>query len=124
MKCRRNPRALPWAIIARADGAGTSAGGEDVGDLAFGRDRFGNELADYGLGEIDGQGLQSSLRQGWYYGPERFRDALLTRAATLLQQRTQVHRNYPGPELREHGEQAAQCLLEAGLRRAKLRATD
>ena len=62
---------------------------------------------DCGLSEIDGQGLQSSLRRGWYYGPERFPDELLTRAATLLQQHTQVRRNYHGPELREHGQQAA-----------------
>ena len=80
--------------------------------------------ADCDLSEIDGHGLQSSLLRGWYYGPERFPDKLLTRAATLLQQRTQVRRNYHSPELREHGQQAAQCLLEAGLRLAKLCITE
>ena len=74
-----------------------------------------------GLSEIDGQGLQSTLRRGWYYGPEAFRNELLKKAAPLLAKRGQVRINYHGPELRQHGEQAAERLLKEGLRLAKLR---
>ena len=53
-------------------------------------DRMKREAAaKCGLAEIGGQGLQSTLQRGWYYGPETFREWLLEKAGELLGKRSQ-----------------------------------
>jgi len=59
---------------------------QDTSDTARGRrgliarldDRMrGEEADDCGLAEIEGQSLQSTLRRGWYWGRQEFREAML-----------------------------------------------
>ena len=68
-----------------------------------------------GMNIVDEQNLQSTLRRGWYYGREAFRDWLLDKADELLRRRGAKRKNYHGRELREHGEAAARRLIAEGL---------
>ena len=73
-----------------------------------------------GLGVVDEQNLQSTLRRGWYYGRESFRDWLLEKADALLQRRRKARKNYHGQAVREHGQAEARRLIDAGLAQAGL----
>ena len=69
---------------------------------------------------VDEQNLQSTLRRGWYYGREAFRDWLLDKADELLRRRSAKRKNYHGREVREHGEAAARRLIAEGLASERL----
>ena len=65
---------------------------------------------------MDGQSLQSTLRRGWYFGTEAFREELLEKLggdeATMQERR---RRGYSGAQTRDHGEREARRILaEAG----------
>jgi hypothetical protein len=74
-----------------------------------------------GMTMVDEQNLQSTLRRGWYYGREAFRDWLLDQADELLRRRGARRKNYHGGEVREHGEVAARRLIAEGLKREGLK---
>jgi REP element-mobilizing transposase RayT len=74
-----------------------------------------------GAGAIEGQSLQSTLRRGWYWGSQHFREKL----ATLLERRTRSNRNYrSSPSGRAHDLAVAERILEEGLDAAGLEKSD
>jgi putative transposase len=78
-----------------------------------------------GLGEIEGgQSLQSTVRRGWYFGSETFRDRMLDLAERALS-RKKRNDNYRASEIRAHGGREAERIIaialeEFGLERADL----
>ncbi len=71
-----------------------------------------------GLAEIAGQGLQSTLRRGWCYGSEAFKERMLEKAEELLQRRSspsKKSKNYAGEEIRDHGVRRAERIARCGL---------
>jgi putative transposase len=69
-----------------------------------------------GLAQLEGQSLQSTLRRGWCYGTDAFKEHLLELSAHLLDKRsTQSRDNYQGPEIEAHGERRAEQIVQAGL---------
>ncbi|MDG2125841.1 MAG: transposase, partial [Verrucomicrobiales bacterium] len=110
---------LPWQI---ASGGLSSAGHPDT---ASGRRKFLDSLGwrakaeKAGLTEIEDQSLQSTLRRGWYFGTQAFRDKLLKLAdATIARRRTDP--NHFGPDVREHGERQARAIIKRGLQEFEL----
>lgn len=108
-----------WLCVERGFGA------KDLDDTLSGRRRLLEDLErraaedeseHAGLSILDEQNLQSTLRRGWYYGRESFRDWLLERADALLRQRGGKRKNYHGAELRDHGEAAARRIIAEGLK--------
>ncbi len=79
---------------------------------------------DCGLAETGGQSLQSTLRRGWYYGPENFREWLLEQAGELLGKRSRSRKNYHGGEIKAHDETEARRLLATGLTAAGIAAAE
>jgi putative transposase len=68
--------------------------------------------------------LQSTLRRGWYFGTEEFREMLLKRLETVKGQDGKAHRRragYTGAQARDHGEAEAKRLVKRGLSLAGLR---
>ena len=75
----------------------------------------------------DGRTLQSTLRRGWWFGAEEFREKMLARLAKAKGAGGRGHRResgYTGEQAREHGEAMAVKLLAVGLRAAGLREAD
>ena len=71
-----------------------------------------------GLAEIDGQGLQSTLRRGWCYGTSDFKEHLLEVADTALKKLRDSpfgQQNYRGADTADHDEKEAKTLLDSGL---------
>jgi REP element-mobilizing transposase RayT len=71
-----------------------------------------------GLAEIEGQGLQSTLRRGWCYGSATFKERMLGLAEDLLSSRSSGNDkggNYRGAELRDYGTKRAEAIIAAGL---------
>ena len=84
--------------------------------------RMAEEAAEHcGLAETGGQSLQSTLRRGWYDGPETFCEWLLEQAGELLVKRSRSH-NYYGGEVKAHGEAEERALPAAGLAEAGISA--
>ena len=76
------------------------------------------ELDECGLAEIDGQGLQSTLRRGWCYGSATFKEKMLGFAEDLLALRSTKRdrsKNYRGAEAKDHGSKRAEAIIKAGL---------
>ncbi len=67
-----------------------------------------------GLAEVEGQTLQSTLRRGWYFGSQAFRESLLKMAGKTLQRRAKDP-NHGGGEVREHGKARAEEIVRRGL---------
>ena len=87
--------------------------------------RIAEEAAGHcGLADTGGQSLQSTLRRGWYYGPETFRVWLLEQADELPGKRSRARKNYHGDEIKAHGKAAARALLAAGLAEAGITAAE
>ena len=99
----------------------------DLKDGPAGRRQFVERVAlraqregteDCGLAEIEGQGLQSTLRRGWCYGSPTFRERVLGLAEELLSRRSPKRdrsRNYRGADSGDHGIKQAEAILKAGL---------
>jgi hypothetical protein len=83
-----------------------------------------DEAEHAGLTIVDEQNLQSTLRRGWYYGREAFRDWLLDQADELLRKRGARRKSYHGREVREHGEVAALRMIAEGMSREGLKPND
>jgi len=61
--------------------------------------------------------VHSSLRRGWMFGSQEFREKLMGIGAEKLIARARRKADgYHGPALRDHGERAARKLLTAGLK--------
>ena len=112
---RREARA-PWLTVERGFAA------HDLDDKAAHRRRMledverrvREETAERcGLSEIQGQSLQSTLRRGWYFGREEFREWLLAEADQVLARHREVRQNYHGPEIADHGVAHAQRIIAA-----------
>jgi putative transposase len=107
---------LEWLTVQR----GFSA--KDLADNVRGRrallqqmERRANEdQTKYaGLSLMDEENPQSTLRRGWYYGRESFRDALLKKANAVVK-RSRIARN-------EDDELEARRLIAEGLARTRMR---
>ena len=84
--------------------------------LALRAQREKNE--ECGLAEMEGQGLQSTLRRGWCYGSPTFKERMLGLAEDLLalrSARSNRSKNYRGAEARDHGIKQADAIVKAGL---------
>jgi putative transposase len=95
----------------------------DLKDTTAGRRKFLEGLEhrarldkaeEAGLTEIDGQGMQSTLRRGWYFGTQAFRDRLLKLADKALSKKER-NLNYHGKEIKGHGEKRAEAIVRKGL---------
>ena len=83
--------------------------------------RGSEDEAEYaGLSIVDEQNLQSTLRRGWYYGRQEFRDWLLDKADEVLRKRGTKRKNCHGREVCDHGEAAALRIIAEGLAREGL----
>jgi hypothetical protein len=119
---RRRERAA-WLCVERGFGV------KDLEDSVSGRRRFIEDLErraaeveaqSVGLSVVDEQNLQSTLRRGWYYGRQSFRDWLLDQADEALRRYRRQRKNYHGAEVREHGEAAARRIIAEGLKAERL----
>ncbi len=78
-----------------------------------------------GLAEIDGQGLQSTLRRGWVYGSASFKEKMLEAADAVLRGRSRAPGgSYSGRDVADHGERRARAIVGAGLADFGLEACD
>ena len=69
-----------------------------------------------GLAQVEGSGLQSTLRRGWCFGTAAFKERLLGAAAEILEKRSAGRgATYAGDEIKEHNQRAAESILAAGL---------
>ena len=71
-----------------------------------------------GLAEIEGQTLNSSLRRGWYWGSEEFKDTMLGKLEEISTERRKqgaslpVSRDYSGgPQSKDHHVQQAEAII-------------
>ena len=92
-------------------------------DTIAGRRRFlrrvqaraeAEEASKCGFAQIEDQSLNSTLKRGWCFGSERFREKLLELVETVLEPKAR-NDNYAGSELRDHGEKTARRLIDEGL---------
>ncbi len=94
----------------------------DIPDTAAGRRRFLEWTQDLaGAGKLEAAGiaqgeevsLQSTLRRGWYYGTEAFREKLvgrLAKARTDLPAES-LRKGYSSAQARDHGKQEAERII-------------
>jgi len=109
----RGPRPA-WLRVDRV------LGGMDVADDPAGREAYREHIMAYAREGLTTSGRRrqkkewDAIRRGWCLGSESFRDRMLR----WLDQRSGRGRDdaYSGPAVREHGQKAAEQLLEAGLR--------
>jgi hypothetical protein len=74
-----------------------------------------------GMSTREGQSLQSTLRRGWYWGSQGFRETMLKQ----LGDRTRSNRTYQSSPLgRAHDHATAEAILEEGLKETGLSAED
>ena len=75
-----------------------------------------------GLELPEHQSLQSTLRRGWYWGSEHFREFLLKKADAPAIRR---NRNYESTQMgRDHAQSEAEAIVRQGLRQYKLSESD
>lgn len=95
----------------------------DMRDNTAGRRKFLQDLEwragleeaeNAGLAEIEGQGLQATLRRGWYFGNQGFHEKMLILAKAVLKKKVK-NANYCGDELKGHGQQRAEEIAKRGL---------
>jgi hypothetical protein len=68
------------------------------------------------------QSLQSTLRRGWYWGSEQFREYLLKKVDAAAIRR---NRNYQTAQMgRDHGQAEAEKIVQQGLERFRLSERD
>jgi len=71
---------------------------------------LGEKRDECGLAQIEGQSLQSTLRRGWCYGTDAFKERLLRVAEAALEKKAgsgKAAANYRGQEIRDHGTRCA-----------------
>jgi len=97
-------------------------------DQAAGRRRYLEHLErraklegkEAGRGMPGEQSLQSTLQRGWFFGSQVFKEKLLQLAEQALKASTKRSNQRPGDEVKEHSEQRAKALIEAGMSVCKL----
>jgi len=78
-----------------------------------------------GLSYVEGQSLQSTLRRGWYFGGEEFREGLLEKVEGLLKKgKRSKASGYSGAEVSDHRERMAERIVAAGMEELGLEETD
>ncbi|MFT5467627.1 MAG: putative transposase [Verrucomicrobiales bacterium] len=88
------------------------------------QDRARGEVAErIGAPELEGQSLQSTLRRGWYWGSQTFREALIDRFPVAGNRQTaKRNRNArSSQQIWDHGLRAAEQLLAGGMTALGLR---
>lgn len=74
-----------------------------------------------GLVDVPGHDrLQSTVRRGWFFGREEFREWLLEKAGAVLERRKIGAQNYHGPEMADYGKARAKGIIEEELRKSGL----
>jgi putative transposase len=129
----------PWSSVARAYAVAPSkrkrwmdvATGFDLAqcrDTVAGRRQYverldaralaeKSEAAGLSVPEIEGQTLNSTLRRGWYWGSEAFREWLLEKAGSG----SRSNRDFRGSEMgHDHSEAAAEAMIAEGCIALKL----
>ena len=113
-----------------AAGYGLEASG--LRDTATGRRKFLEHLEERasregknraGLSEIEGQSLQSTLRRGWYFGEQAFRE-VLEKTMQRAEGKKKGKHNYTGGEMKAHGEARAQEIVIRGMKLLDLNESD
>jgi putative transposase len=96
-------------------------------DTAEGRRRYLSEVNNYidwqqpkqsGLIKIEEQTLHSTLRRGWYFGTETYRERALQYIEVLKKTKKvklSPQSGYSGPDNKDHGVKMAEAIVEAGL---------
>lgn len=72
-----------------------------------------------------GSSLPSTLRRGWYFGTEAFRERLWAKMGEIIGPKGKAPQNYHGAEMRDHGAAEArkiivQRLMEVGLSKIEI----
>ncbi|CAN5493962.1 hypothetical protein BH23VER1_BH23VER1_24090 [soil metagenome] len=113
----RSGRALEWC------GQTDSASGRRR-YLTHLESRVAEEAERAGTALPDGQSLQSTLRRGWFFGSEEFRERVLKFAAATMGSKVGKPDYAASSEMRSHGVGRAEAILEAGLRETDLHGAD
>lgn len=102
----------------------------ELPDTVAGRRRFLRSTEDCvdwkephraGVTEADGQSLQSTLRRGWYFGTEEFRENLLKLMGENPEAMSERRRKgYGGAQTRDHGISEAERIIEEANRILKI----
>jgi putative transposase len=118
----------PWLAVKD----GLEVFGES--DTVAGRRRYIARLDDWakqedaerlGLRELENQSLHSTLRRGWFWGSQEFRETLLRRFGTELRAKADTNRTgRSSRQMKDCGEEAALKLLAAGKKRLALKDKD
>lgn len=112
-----------WLAVQRGFAA------KDLEDTVAGRRRLLDELArragegparDAGFSLVDQENLQSTLRRGWYYGPESFRERLLKKANASGKRPRSSRRKHHGNDVADHGEAEARHLIAQALAQTRM----
>jgi putative transposase len=115
-------RRKPWEVATR----GLSAWRRN--DDAKGRrsylehleTRVKQEGVEAGRAMPEGQSLQSTLRRGWFFGSEVFKEKLLALAERALKKGARRKNYKAAAEVQNHSEVRAEALVKAGLAVCKL----
>ncbi len=92
----------------------------DIPDNAAGRRRFmewtegcvdWKKPGEAGSSMQDGQSLQSTLRRGWYFGAEEFREKLLAKLGSGDEIGERKRKGYGGSQTRDHGVAEAERII-------------
>jgi hypothetical protein len=66
--------------------------------------------------EVEGAGLNATLRRGWCFGSQEFRELIEERMNDLAAKKNyRMENGFQREQLRGHGEKAAQEMIEQGL---------
>jgi REP element-mobilizing transposase RayT len=79
------------------------------------------------LPEGEERTLQSTLRRGWYFGAEGFREKLVKRLEKLKEKDGKAHHRrsgYTGAQARDHGQSEAKRIIRSGLSLAGLKRSE
>ena len=74
-----------------------------------------------GLSELEGQTLQSTLRKGWYWGGEAFKEALLNQLDQLREGKLPVSKDFRGSDqAKDYALRDAEAIISAAVRHFKM----
>ena len=134
----------PWCSLAdytrpptkRREWLSVEAGLSHMGypDRAEGRRRFlatteslidRRRLVRAGIVEMEGADLNTTLRRGWCFGSDEFKEKMLDKLGAMMPEgEYKLENGYCGKQLRDHGERAAREWIRVGLDVMGLELTD